>query len=45
MVAVHAFDPSSQGAEAGGAPQIQGQHVFQSEFHTSQSCYTEKPWP
>ena len=39
----HAFSPSTQEAEAGGALWVQGQPGLQSEFQDS-LAYTEKPW-
>ena len=42
MVA-HAFNPSTQEAEAGDTQWVQGQPGLQSEFQNSQDCNTEKP--
>ena len=43
MVVAHAFNPSTQEAEAGGSPWVQVQSGLQSKFQDSQSSYTEKP--
>jgi hypothetical protein len=41
-VVVHAFNPSTQGAEEGKTPRVPGQSGLQNEFQDSQG-YTEKP--
>ena len=41
-VVVHAFDSSTQKAEAGGSLRVGGQPGLQSEYQDSQG-YTEKP--
>ena len=43
MVVAHAFNPSTQEAEAGGSLWVQGQPDLWSEFQESQD-YKEKPW-
>ena len=41
-VVVHAFDPSTQEAEAGGSLQVQGPSALQSKVLYNED-YTEKP--